>query len=68
MFCGLIVINEFCYRFKNSVAYYQLMTLDVPFTDYHYKEKEKNKGHEIDDRSVELNRIAYEKAMAKIKK
>ena len=65
LFGGLIYIREYNYRFKNSIAYYQLLTLDVPYTDYDHKDKKKEVV--VDDESIELNKRSLEKARSKLK-
>ncbi len=59
MFFGLISIREFQYRFKNSVAYYEILTLDAPYTDYDHT-KDKKTPPVVDDDAIRLNKEAQE--------
>ena len=68
MFWGLITIREFNYRFTNSVAYYEILTLDVPYTDYGSENEESNNGSaSVDEESIRKNKEAQERAMERKK-
>jgi len=62
LFFGLVSIREFQYRFKNSIAYYQILTIDVPRTDYNVKDSKKPA---VDDKAIKLNEEALERAIAR---
>ena len=57
---GLIAIPEFMYRFKNSVAKYELMVIDVARVVYDSDRKEK--GVIADEESIRLNEESLRKA------
>jgi len=68
LFWGLITIREFNYRFTNSVAYYEILTLDVPYTDYGSENEESNNGSaSVDEESIRKNKEALERAMERKK-
>lgn len=60
LFFGLISIREFQYRFKNSIAYYEILTLDAPYTDYDHTKDKKTPPVVIDDDAIRLNKEAQE--------
>lgn len=62
LFWGLITIREFNYRFTNSVAYYEILTLDVPYTDYNSDDENDNGAESIDEESIKKNKEALERA------
>ena len=62
LFWGLISIREFNYRFKHSVAYYELLTLDAPYTDYDFNDKENKQENIVDDEAIRKNMEALERA------
>ena len=70
----MISIREYNYRFKNSVAYYELLVIDAPYTDYHYNDKEDNnsgsgnKKHIVDDDSIRKTAEAIERMKKKFNK
>ncbi len=51
------------YRFKNSVAYYEILLFDTPRIEYNKKNKV-----EADDESIRLNEESLIKARAKREK
>lgn len=60
LFWGLITIPEFMYRFKGSVAKYELMALDVARVVYD-KDNKENKV-KADKESIRLNEESLRKA------
>lgn len=50
LFWGLIVIPEYVYRYKLSVAKRQIMALDIPRVEYNT-----NKTNTTNDRPIKLN-------------
>lgn len=62
LFWGLITIPEFMYRFKGSVAKYELMLLDVARVVYDKEPKEKQNKKKADAESIRLNEESLRKA------
>lgn len=60
LFFGLVVIREFCYRFKFSIAYYELLTIDAPYTDYDDEVRNDN-VLKVDKKSIDKNKEALER-------
>ncbi|WP_163356474.1 hypothetical protein [Dysgonomonas sp. 25] len=60
LFFGLIVIPEYMYRFKGSVAKYELMILDV--TRVVYDKEDTHKRKFADQESIRLNEESLRKA------
>lgn len=65
MFWGLLTIREFNFRFTNSVAYYEILTLDVPKLPSFDDDGDGEQSHEIDSESIRKNKEALEKAKLK---
>ena len=65
IFWGLVNIREFNYRFTNSVAYYDILTLDAPKMPSYDDEDEsgENKEVKVDEASIRKNKEALERAL-----
>ena len=57
MFGGLIIIPEYIYRYKLSMAKIQLMSMDVSRIEYDKNDKKDKSsgGTKVDQRAIDLN-------------
>lgn len=65
LFGGLINVPEYTYRFSLSQAKIEIMSIDIPYTDYNVNKNDKKKT-QSDDRADRLNEESVRKMRERI--